>query len=66
MIKLGLTQRSAVNILGFNSIEWMVSFHGSIFANLIPVGIYNTSSKDTCKYIANHSEAEIIIVDTID
>ena len=60
-----MNQRSSVNILGFNSIEWMVSFHGSIFANLIPAGIYNTSSNDICKYIANHSEAEIIILDTV-
>ena len=43
----------------------MVSFHGSIFANLVPAGIYNTSTKDICKYIAEHSEAEIILVDTI-
>ena len=44
----------------------MVSFHGSIFANLVPAGIYNTSTKDICKYISEHSEAEIILVDTID
>ena len=43
----------------------MVSFHGSIFANLVPAGIYNTSTKDICKYIAEHSEAEIILIDTI-
>ena len=55
MIYLGLTERDAVNILGFNSVEWMVSFHGSIFANMVPVGVYNTSSKESCKYIASHS-----------
>ena len=65
MIKLGLTERSTVNILGFNSVEWMVSFHGSIFANMVPAGIYNTSTKDICKYIAEHSEAALILVDNI-
>ena len=30
----------------------MVAFHGSIFANLVSTGIYNTSTKEICLFIA--------------
>ena len=36
---------------------------GGIFANLISCGVYTTNSADTCAYVANHSGAEVIVVD---
>lgn len=63
MLALGLTAHSAVNIIGFNSPEWNISFFGSIFASYLPVGIYTTNSPEACKYIVLHSEAELIVAE---
>ncbi|CAG9314493.1 unnamed protein product [Blepharisma stoltei] len=62
LISLGITQRKAINIIGFNSPEWLISFCGSLLANCIPVGVYTTSGTESCFYAADHSEAELIVV----
>lgn len=64
LVKLNVSQRSSVNILGFNSPEWFFSFMGAIMANSIASGIYLTNGPDACHYQADHSEAEVIVVDT--
>lgn len=56
LIALGITNYSAVNIIGFNSPEWAIAFSGSIFGHYLPIGIYTTNNSETCEYIANHSE----------
>mmetsp|Transcript_7356 Transcript_7356/g.7207 ORF Transcript_7356/g.7207 Transcript_7356/m.7207 type:complete len:441 (+) Transcript_7356:18-1340(+) len=61
LISLGISQRKVVNIIGFNSPEWILSYAGSALANCIPTGIYTTSGTETCHYIADHSEAELIV-----
>jgi long-chain-fatty-acid--CoA ligase ACSBG len=43
LIALGLTNFSAVNIIGFNSPEWAIAFSGSIFGHYLPIGIYTTN-----------------------
>lgn len=53
----------SVNIMGFNSPEWIIAFYGSIFGHYLPVGVYTTNSPDACKYVSNHSDAEMIIVE---
>lgn len=50
-------------ILGYNYLEWLISFFGSILARYIPVGIYTTNSAETCKYIANHCEGEVVVLE---
>jgi long-chain-fatty-acid--CoA ligase ACSBG len=62
-IKLGLTSRGGVTILGFNSPEWFISHLGAIFANGISAGIYQTNNADACKYIAADCKANIAIVE---
>lgn len=63
LISIGMTQYSCVNIIGFNAPEWHITFYGSIFGNYLPVGIYTTNNADGCKYISNHCEAELIVVE---
>lgn len=63
LIALGLTPYSSVNILGFNSPEWSISFYGSIFGNYLPVGIYTTNGPDACKYVTSHSDAELVVAE---
>ena len=55
LITLNVPEYTAINIIGFNSAEWAIAFHGSIFGHYLPIGQYTTNSPDACAYIANHS-----------
>lgn len=50
--------------MGFNAPEWAVAFFGGIFFNAVCTGVYNTNAADACLYQAQHSEAQVIVVDT--
>ena len=62
-IKVGAPIRSSVNIIGFNSPEWFIAYLGAMCANFISAGVYTTNKSDACSYIAEGSEASIIIVE---
>jgi len=62
-IALGLEPRKSVGIIGFNSPEWFFADLAAIFANSMATGIYSTNSPEMCKYMANHSRANIIVVE---
>jgi long-chain-fatty-acid--CoA ligase ACSBG len=61
---INVTERSAVNIMGFNSPEWVISYIGAIMYNCISTGIYITNEPDAVLYQINHSHGEVIIVET--
>lgn len=63
---IGIEERKAVNIMGWNSPEWAISFFGSVFHNNVCSGVYITNGPDACQYQANHCEAQLIVVDTLD
>ena len=60
----GLTKGASVAILAGNVPEWTIVDIAAIAAGGVGVGIYPTSSAVQCEYIINHSEAEIVVVDT--
>lgn len=60
---LGLEKGKAVNILGNNCPQWFISDLAAIFAGAVPGGIYATSSSEQCRFIAQHSEANIVVVE---
>jgi len=62
-IALGLEPRKSVGIIGFNSPEWFFADLAAIFANSMATGIYSTNSPEMCKYMANHSNANILVVE---
>ena len=64
--ELGVPGRKAVNIMGFNSPEWAIAFYGSIFHNNIVSGVYITNGPDACRYQARHSDAQVIVCDTLE
>jgi long-chain-fatty-acid--CoA ligase ACSBG len=66
LLKLGVEERKAVNIMGFNSPEWAIAYHGSIFHNNVVSGVYITNGPAACHYQAENSEAQVIVVDTLD
>lgn len=53
----------AINIIGFNSPEWLIANCGAIAAGGVAVGIYTTNNVEACQYISEHSEAEVIVVE---
>lgn len=60
----GLKAGSKVCILMGNVPEWPVADLGTIIAGGVSVGLYPTSSAEQCQYIINHSDAELMLVDT--
>lgn len=60
---LGLEPRKSVAILGHNSPEWFFADIAAVFCNAISTGIYTTSSPEICKYIGQHANANIFVVE---
>ncbi|XP_078407027.1 long-chain-fatty-acid--CoA ligase ACSBG2-like [Cetorhinus maximus] len=62
-LKLGLQRFHGVGILGFNSPEWSIANIGAILAGGLAVGIYTTNSPEACKYVAQHCQANVLVVE---
>ncbi len=43
--------------------EWFVANTGSILAGCIAAGIYITNPPDACRYISDHSKAQVVVVE---
>lgn len=64
LMALGLEAGRAISIVGFNSPEWVIADVGAILAGGRPAGIYTTSSPAQCRYIAHHSESQIVVAES--
>ena len=64
LVSLGIDERKAVNIMGFNAPEWAIAFYGSVFHNNVVSGVYITNGPAACQYQAHHSEAQVVVLDT--
>ncbi|HEV2860393.1 MAG TPA: long-chain fatty acid--CoA ligase [Pyrinomonadaceae bacterium] len=60
----GLAPGGKVCVLMGNRPEWPVADVGTITAGGVCVGLYPTSSAEQCRYIINHSDAEVVLADT--
>ncbi|RHY19536.1 hypothetical protein DYB32_010214, partial [Aphanomyces invadans] len=65
LIHLGLAPFDVINIIGFNSIEWVTANIGAILGGCIPAGVYTTSNPDACHFIADHSQAKLVLCDGV-
>ena len=66
-LKLGVKERHAVAIIGFNSPEWVFSWAGAAFIGAMGTGIYATNSPDSIAYVIQHSQARpVSLLETID
>ncbi|KAG5188597.1 long chain acyl-CoA synthetase [Tribonema minus] len=63
LMSLGFAPHRCVNIIGFNSVEWFVAEMGCILAGGIAAGIYTTNLPEACRYISDHSQAEVVVVE---
>ena len=63
---LGVDAKKSVNIMGFNSPEWLIAFMGAVLNNNVASGVYATNGPEACFYQSENSEAQVIVVDTLD
>ena len=63
LVALGINAMKSLNIIGFNDPYWFLGFYGAVYANVMPVGVYTTNNPEACRYIAEHSEAEIVLAE---
>lgn len=63
LIKSQINPKSKIAILSFGRLEWVISAMGAQYLGAISVGIYTTSSQDEIKYIVDHSDAEILLIE---
>ena len=50
-----------MNIIGFNSPEWFMADIGCIMAGGVAAGIYTSNNPEACHYVAEHSEAAVVV-----
>jgi long-chain acyl-CoA synthetase len=63
LIAQGFEPGQHVAILGFNRAEWMVLDLACMSVGGAPAGIYTTSSAEEVRFIAEHSEAPLVLVE---
>jgi long-subunit acyl-CoA synthetase (AMP-forming) len=63
LMSLNIKEKSGINIIGFNSPEWVISWLGGVFGNYISAGVYSTNTAEVCKSIALNSDANVIIAE---
>lgn len=62
-IRLGLTPEQGVVIMSSNRPEWFLADIGAIAAGGVPTGLYTTSAPQQSRYITEHSEAVIAVLE---
>ncbi|MBE7324899.1 long-chain fatty acid--CoA ligase [Nocardioides sp. Y6] len=65
-VALGVDAGVPLAIMATNRIEHVLADLGAVHAGAIPMSIYNTSSPEQVAYIANHSGARLVVVETAD
>ena len=63
LLATGLKKYQSVNIIGFNSFEWVCADMGAMMASALAAGVYATNNEDACQYQAEHSEAHTVVCD---
>ena len=66
MYVLGIEERKCVNIMGHNSPEWAQAFVAAMCYNCTCSGIYPTNNAESCLYQCEHSEAQLVVVDSFE
>ena len=62
-IYFGFEKHQSVNIIGFNSFEWVVADLGCIKAGGVSAGVYTTNGEEVCQYQADHGDARTIVIE---
>jgi long-subunit acyl-CoA synthetase (AMP-forming) len=63
LVALGVQPGQGVVILACNRPEWFVTNLAAISAGARPAGIYTNSTPEQCRYITEHAEAAVAVVE---
>jgi len=63
LVATGVEPGQGVVILAFNRPEWFVTNLATIAAGGRPAGIYTNSTPEQCRYITEHAEAAVAVVE---
>ncbi|KAK8807128.1 hypothetical protein WA158_003887 [Blastocystis sp. Blastoise] len=61
LISIGVKSFEPVAMIGYNSVEWFFSLHGSWLCGAVTTGIYSTNGPSACEYVLQHSESRVIL-----
>ncbi len=62
-LALGLEPGDGVVIMGYNRPEWFISNLAAIAVGGLPAGIYTSCTAEQCRYITDHCEARIAVLE---
>src|SRR5512143_1193550 len=63
LVATGVAPGQGVAILSFNRPEWFVANLAAMAAGARPAGIYTNSTPEQCRYVAEHAEAAVAVVE---
>src|SRR5512143_420748 len=63
LVATGVAPGRGVVILSFNRPEWFVANLAAMAVGARPAGIYTNSTPEQCRYIAEHAEAAVAVVE---
>jgi len=63
LVATGVAPGQGVVILSFNRPEWFVSNLAAMSVGALPAGIYTNSTPEQCRYITEHAEAAVAVVE---
>ena len=63
LLALGVEPETNVCILGFNRPEWSIMLLGAMSINAAGAGIYTTNSPPEVKYIIDHAESSVVLLE---
>lgn len=66
LLQQGVGRGDRVAILAKNSPAWVIADLGSLMAGAVTVPLFTTSGPKDIRFILNHSEPSVLIVDTLD
>jgi long-chain acyl-CoA synthetase len=66
LIALGIEPGGTAGIIGFNRPEWTTFYLACMSIGGAPVGIYTTSAPCEMRYIVDHAESTVVLLEDID
>jgi long-chain acyl-CoA synthetase len=66
LIERGLEPGRTVAIMATNRLEHVLADHAALMAGAVPMSIYNTLSPEQVRYIAGHSEPQVVVLESAD
>ncbi|HEV8238361.1 MAG TPA: AMP-binding protein [Thermoanaerobaculia bacterium] len=63
LVAVGLQPGQGVVIMGYNRPEWFIADLAAIAAGGVPTGIYTTSTPEQVRYISDHCDAAVAVVE---